>query len=469
MSEIQSGSVKELWKVSYPMMVNFLSMTLMVFVDRLFLSWYSADSLNAAVQAGTLSWGLILGWLTMASMSEVFVSQFNGAKQYSRIGSAVWQMIWLCIVSYVFFIPMGYWGSNLIYSIDIHPLEAIYFRYWMYFGPVFAMISAIGGFYVGRGKTKVMQNMAILGNATNIVLDPIMIFGVKGFFPSLGIKGAVIASGIGGIIQVVVLFCLFMRNKYRDQYGTLDCRFRPSLFGKTLKVGLPPSVFVTIELVGWSLFYLMMAEISAIHIFVAGVCQSVLILFIFYGMGLEKGALAVVGNFIGAKTPEKVTQVFKSGLKLIAYFIALGSVFLIIFPNSIIDWFFLHPVDDVAASSFSAAETTHIKDLIRWGLGFTLVFLLFENLRWLLNGILTAAGDTMFLLIAGAFNVWVLLLLPTYFFVMVPKNSIILAFVIWVLYASISMFIIYGRYRLGKWKKKQLIEEPKENGYTPTS
>ena len=91
MTELKTGSVAELWKVSYPMMVSFFSMMLMVFVDRIFLSWYSTEAFNAATTAGTLAWGFILGLITLASMSEVFVAQYNGAGKFSKIGSPVWQ------------------------------------------------------------------------------------------------------------------------------------------------------------------------------------------------------------------------------------------------------------------------------------------------------------------------------------------------------------------------------------------
>ena len=200
----------------------------------------------------------------------------------------------------------------------------------MYFGPVFALIPAIGGFYIGRGMTQIMQWMAILGNIVNIILDPLFIFGYGDIIPSMGIKGAAIATGIGSLVEALLLFYLFMRKEHRATFGTLKCTFEKTLFFKTIKVGLPPAIFVCLELMGWAIFYHFMAQISPIHIFVASVCQTVLILFLFFGMGIEKGSIALAGNFIGGGEKSKVTTVLFSGLKLVSSFALITSLFLII-------------------------------------------------------------------------------------------------------------------------------------------
>lgn len=101
--QITNGSVKELWKISFPLMISFLSLFTMVFVDRIFLSFYSTYALKAATSSGTFSWSLILGFSTLAGLCEVFVAQYNGAKQYKMLGEPVWQMIWLSLLSTLFF------------------------------------------------------------------------------------------------------------------------------------------------------------------------------------------------------------------------------------------------------------------------------------------------------------------------------------------------------------------------------
>lgn len=458
MNQITSGSPRELWRISLPLMISFLSLMVMLFVDRLFLSWYSNEALTAAVQSGTLSWGVILGWITMASMSEVFASQYNGAKQYKLIGIPVWQMIWLALASAIFYIPFAYYATGLIYDPISRPLEYDYFQVMMFAGPIFSLVPAISGFFIGRGRTQILQWMSFLGNGINIVLDPILIFGIEGYVPSLGIKGAAIATAIGTFVQALVLFLVFINRRHRDTYDTLNCAINWKIFFKTIKVGLPPSIFVMAELFGWALFYHMMMMISDMHIYVAGVVQSVLMLFFFFGMGLEKGCIAVAGNLIGSKEPKKVKRIISSGLKLNLIYIAIIAVPMVIYPDPMINWFIGNGDFFDHASGLMGAQGSEIFYYIRIGLLSSLFLVAFENMRWVLNGVLTAAGDTLFLLIAGVICVWGFMVLPTYLLVVLPKASITVAFTIWASFGFFSVMLLFFRFQQGKWKNNQLIE-----------
>ena len=270
MDFVKTGSVRELWRVSYPMMVSFFSMMLMLFIDRLFLSFYSTEALNASAQAGTLAWGFILAWMTLASMSEVFVAQYNGAKHLSRIGSAVWQMLYLVLISFLFFFPLAYFVTPLFYERGGYAFN--FFSLLMYFGPLFTLVPALAGFFIGRGDTRIIQWMAILANIVNCILDPILIFTFD-----LGVKGAAIATGLGTLVEALFLLYLFLKPSHRTMFGTLSLAFNPSLFLQTIKIGLPPALFVSMELLGWAAFYHLMATISPTHIFVSTVCQTVLL------------------------------------------------------------------------------------------------------------------------------------------------------------------------------------------------
>ncbi len=95
----EPGSLRELWSISLPLMVSALSVMTMVFVDRLMVAHYSTVALNAVVNASTFGWAFVFAWMVLASISEVFVAQYNGAGAKEKIGESVWQMIWLSLLS----------------------------------------------------------------------------------------------------------------------------------------------------------------------------------------------------------------------------------------------------------------------------------------------------------------------------------------------------------------------------------
>ena len=458
-NEIHDGSLRQLWKVSSGLMVSFLSMVAMMFVDRLFLSYYSTDALSAATSSGTLFWAGNFMWVTLAAMAEVFVAQYNGSKQYRKLGEPVWQMIWLSGIALIFFMSLASFGSQFfLKSGFMNQSEAEYFRWSNYFAPFLTLLTALSAFYIGQGKTSIIKWLGVIGNGVNVLLDPLFIFGYKGYVPSMGIKGASIATGIGIIVQVLILGSMFLSKKNQETFGTNDYRFKPTAFFKCLKVGASPAIFVMFELLGWATFYKLMEGISSKHILVASITQSVLILFIFFGLGIEKGAAAVSGNLIGAKKLGEVNRLFRSGIKLSLMFGAILAFCLGLFPDFFIDLFFKNP-EALSGSTLgiSPEMLQEIKVTLRTALLMLALYLTLENVRWLLSGLLTSAGDTFYLLIAGAVSIWVFMLLPTYFFVVRPKAPIETTFYIWIFYCVMSMDLLYFRFWQGKWKKKHLV------------
>lgn len=442
---------RTLLRISLPLMISYLSMFTMMFVDRAFLAQLSPEALNASVQAGTLAWAINLGWITLAAMAEVFVAQYNGAKAFGKLGIPVWQMLWMALISYLFFAPLSIWGGDLIYGAS--SLSSEYFRWIIFAGPSYVILSAISAFFIGQGKTMLITVLAIFGNAVNIILDPILIFGIQGKFPALGVKGAAIATGIGVIFQAIILFTVFINRKHREKNGTALWRFSPKDFVACLKVGISPAIFVTLEIGGWAVFYHMMSLISEQHIYIAGICQSIFLLFVFFGYGLEKGAAAIAGNLIGASRIPEVYRLLRIGLKLIFAFGLVTGVLMIVFPEWLVTWFIN------SSTTESSLEIGQAESLIKIGLILIFVYMIMEKIRWLVSGILTAAGDTFFLMIAGSASVWLAMVLPTYLLVVRPRSSITYAFSIWVIYSTISMGLFFYRFLQGKWKSMQIIEE----------
>ena len=474
MTPIKTGSLKELWKISFPLMISLMSTFMMLFVDRLYLTKYSHEALRACVTSGTLAWSMILGWITLATLSEVFVAQLNGAKKYDQLASPVWQMIWLSLLSTVFFIPMAIYGSEAIYPYDTHRLEQTYFMWMMFTGPFAVFLASITAFYIGQGKSNVAKWWSIFGNLVNIGFDAILIFGIDNFIPEMGIAGAAIATFLGYVVESVCLFFVFLSKSNRDAYNTHDFSLKPALFKQCFKIGLPPAVFSTLEVFAWAIFYSMMAKLSFEHIFIGGICQSILFLFIFFGMGLEKGAASVAGNLIGAGKKSQVKNVLLSGTKLVLIYALLMISVFYIYPDPIINLFLQNPeaIESLENTNLvlSFEEVEHYRELTKKGLLLIAAYLTFENFRWLLSGMLTAAGDTFFLMIAGSSSVWLFLIAPTYYFIVLNQGTILQAFAIWVIYSLGISITYFFRFANGNWKEKTLIDsEREENHYFSVS
>lgn len=446
------GSIRELWSISFPLMISSLAMLFMIFTDRVFLAHYSVESLAASVNAGTLSWALMSGMGMIAAMSEIFVAQYNGAKQFFKLGSPVWQMIWFSLASSLLFIPLAIWGAPLIFQRGPYAeLESVYFRWIMLFAPAYALMMACSGFFIGRGKTKLMIILALVANGLNILLDRVLIFGIEGIIPAMGIKGAAIATCFGYCFESLVLFYLFLAPKMRVQFGTSSWKIDWPQMMQCLKVGVPQGIFCFLEVFGWAVFYWMMTALSPKHITISSICQSLNILLSFFFDGLCRGAAAVSANLIGAQKHTLVNKVFRSGLSLLLFFLCAVSVVFLWEPIEMTSALFLEK------SQASSWLTSDFAQSLKLCLILSLVYLFFDGLRWVLGGLLTAAGDTLFLLIAGSVSVWAFLLTPIYFIVVQYEMDVEYAWGLTVLYAILFFGLYLIRFKRGAWQKINLI------------
>lgn len=454
------ASIRELWSLSLPLMVSTFASLLMIFTDRIFLARYSLSALNASVNAGTLAWAIMITLGMITAMSEVFVAQYNGAKRFDRLGVPVWQMIWFALFSFLLYIPIGIWGSPFIFAGDRYAeLETVYFRWLMFFGPSYALMTAFAGFFIGRGKTMVMIWLAIVANLLNIVLDWALIFGVPGLIPEMGIQGAAIATCVGYFFESAMLAYFFLSKSNRQNFGTNQWRIDWIEMKRCFRVGLPQGIFCGLEIFGWSVFFWMMTSLGESHITISSICQSFTILLSFFCDGLSRGAAAVAGNLIGAQKQFLLPKLLRSGAYLLILFSFVTSVFLVLDPQDTVRLLFFEHFGSHNHAGLDPAFLSALKTCTLCAF----VYMFFEGFRWLLSGILVAAGDTFFLLIAGAFSVWIFLLLPIYLLVVRLNLSVEYAWGLAVLYSALLLSAYWLRFKRGGWQKIDWIEEDLED------
>lgn len=448
LTRFKPGSFRELFTIALPLMISSFSVMAMWFVDRLLLAHYSTEAMNAAVNATTFGWSFIATSMVLAGISEVFVAQYNGAGSYEKIGEPVWQMIWVSLASALFFIPAAWWLGHLTYG---HAPEMAmakeYLKWMMFFGPSFPLYAALCGFFVGRGKTILVTALAIVANLINIFLDWVLIFGWHDWIPALGPTGAAIATSSSSVFQCLVLFYIFLKPLYRDKFGTnrFALKWQPLL--QCLKIGFPSALFVGLEVLGFALYYWMMMGVGDIYITVAGICQSIVLLFFFLGEGVSKAATAVAGNLIGAKRTELVNRVFYSGFAMHLIFLVGMYILYYFFADALIHEFL--------PEGYSGGDA--IFPILMASLLFMVIYMFFEGIRMLFLGLLTAAGDTRFLAWAGIVAMWILFIIPMYFIVYVGHAPVISGPILCVVYTILACVFYAVRFFGGKWKSLQII------------
>lgn len=438
------GSLGELWTVAFPLIVTAMSTSLMIFFDRLILAHYSIEAMNAAVAAGTVFTVFIFGGIATSAIAEVFVGQYNGAKQYHLLGKPVWQMIWFSLLTSIIFIPGGIWGGSLFLADDLQFQGLPYFRTLMFSGVLFPLVPALASFYIGQGKVRLILFCSILGNILNLIFDFAFIFGIKGWIRPMGTQGAAYATLIAQGTQVIILFLCFLSKHNRIYYGTSNYKFDLNLFLKSLKIGCPSALAHMTELAAWALLMYMMALISEAHLTVITVGQTVYIAMTFFTEGLQKAMTTLTANYIGSKQLQYIPQSIRSAFKLSCIVTAVMSIGLIFYPRILIGNFLEYQ--------------EILRSLCTKALYFVWGYVFFDSLTWSIAGVLIGASDTNFVMRTNAISILFGVLIPIGVFVFWLKGHPLLIWTFLLLYTILNTILFYVRYRKGLWKYTTILE-----------
>lgn len=189
---------------------------------------------------------------------------------------------------------------------------------------------------VGRMKVSMVSMLA--GLVVNIILDPLMIFGL-GPFPKMGIEGAAYATGIGQSVTLLVylLFCVFrpLPLSFRWQNITLN----PMLLQKLYAVGIPASLNMALPSVLISSMNGILAGFSEKYVLVLGAYYKLQTFIYLTANGIVQGTRPLISFNYGAGEKDRVETIFRTALGLTIGVMAVGLVLSLAIPQQLIGLF----------------------------------------------------------------------------------------------------------------------------------
>src|SRR6266852_6539062 len=94
-----AGGGREVLALAYPLILGHMSFTVQTFVDRLFLTWYSAEAVAGAVTGLFTTLGVMALFIGTGEYLTAFIAQYVGAARPERVGPAVWQGIYFSLAA----------------------------------------------------------------------------------------------------------------------------------------------------------------------------------------------------------------------------------------------------------------------------------------------------------------------------------------------------------------------------------
>jgi MATE family multidrug resistance protein len=402
------GSIREAWCLSWPLMLSFMSSSLMSFVDRLFLARYSIDALNAFAVAGMVGFLSLIIPMVICEMTEVFVGRFHGEGAFDKVGKPVWIMAFFALISWPFTCLFAKLLSSLLFAPASH--EALFLSAWIAFvSPGMLLSITFMGFFIAIGKTRTVTLCTLFANIGNALLAPLCIFGTP-YTPSLGIEGAALATGIAQLMQALFLMAIFLGKDIQAVYTTKFQGLSKKLFFEMCRIGLPTSLGRIVECASHSLYFQIMTLAGKEALTCATITQSFFILILFCIDGIGKSSMAIMSNLVGAKCFEFIPRVLRSCISL------HGLIFILVVVFSLfgIDFFLPFMLNSDEAILLSNSDFLLSLRLASFGLS---LFYLFDGIAWILAGFLLSVNESKFIFYAGVVTSIATYLLPLYFLV----------------------------------------------------
>ena len=317
--QILNGKVlPTLLKLSVPAIIALTFHTTFNFVDRLFVSRLGAVELGALGMAFTVQSILItIGSGTGIGASSL-IARFIGAGKKDKADNAAEHTLLIILGLSLLVTILGPFLTRPLFvllgaSEQMLPYILSYINIILY-GSFFQFFAMIGnGILRGEGNTVTPMRVMILGTLVNIVLDPLLIFGI-GPFPALGVQGAAIATVIGRAVSCILLAVSLFGKKNIVVLNMRAFRYEGAIVGGIFAVGGPTIVGQLSNSLGLSLLFILLRPYGdmAKSAFTLGFTyQQVAILPI---IGIAQGTLTMTGQNFGARKVERVKAVVQKSL-----------------------------------------------------------------------------------------------------------------------------------------------------------
>lgn len=361
---------KLVFNMSLPMMVSMLVQALYNIVDSIFVAKLSENALTAVSLAFPLQTLLIaVGTGTGVGMNAL-LSKSLGEKNFKKANKTATNAAFVYALSYIVFLILGFTIVKPFYRSQVGSADAEIMTMGVdYLSTV--MIFSFGIFtqvfferlLTSTGRTIFSMTSQLSGALTNIILDPILIFGMFGF-PKMGVTGAAVATVIGQCVAGIVAGTC--NHKFNHEVKFEFKEFRPDLeiIGTIYAVGIPSIIMQSIGSIMTYCMNRILIEFSSTATAVFGVYFKLQSFFFMPVFGLNNGITPIIAYNYGARQRKRMTKTIKLSLFVAFCLTFIGFVLFESIPQVLLGMF--SASDDLLKIGIPALRTIGVHYLIAW-------------------------------------------------------------------------------------------------------
>ncbi len=358
-----------LWKIGLPAGIGFFFNTLFNITDAYWAGKLGVEAATAMSQTFPIFLLLIVFSNGLSSAASTLIGNALGSKNEKAVGTLVQHIIFLSILLVIVLTPtLLYFAPKLLLltgvpDATVQALSLSYIIPVLSFALIFLFSYTINGILNAYGDTKTYSRTLIVGAIINVGLDPLLMFGIPGWFSGMGIAGVAWATVS---IQLVSLMYMISVLHRRGIFSLCDWHaWRPKwqTIREIFYIAIPASLSMIFVAVGIFVINAFLKEFGTNVMAVYGVGTRIEQIVLLPVIGLSIAAAAIIAQNNGAKNFTRVREAYKLSLWY-------GSLVLI--PMAIIIWLVsdrLYPLFITSDNPETASE------IIRLGREYTTVII----------------------------------------------------------------------------------------------
>ncbi len=336
---------KLVWNMSLPMMVSMLVQALYNIVDSIFVAQLSEDALTAVSLAFPLQTLIIAVGAGTGVGINAILSKSLGEKNFKKANAVALNGGFLYIMSYLLFFVLGFTVVRPFYASQLKGSSPAIFDMGVQYLSIVMIFSMgiFGQFFFERiltstGKTIFSMVSQLSGAITNIILDPILIFGLLGL-PKMGVAGAAVATVIGQCVAAVVAGFCNMKFNHEINLSLKGFRLNGALIGNIYMVGVPSIIMQSIGSVMVYCMNKILIDFSSTATAVFGVYFKLQSFFFMPVFGLNNGITPIIAYSYGARQRKRMIKTIKLSMGIAFGLLLFGFAAFELVPHVLLKMF----------------------------------------------------------------------------------------------------------------------------------
>lgn len=440
---------KLLLNMSLPMMVSMLVQALYNIVDSIFVARVSEDALTAVSLAFPIQTLLIAVGAGTGVGINALLSKSLGEKNYETANQTAMNGIFLAVLSFILFVAVGLFAVKPFYLSQVKSTDSeIYTMGISYLSIVCICSFGIYGQLIfekllqSTGMTFYSMLSQLAGAVTNIVLDPILIFGLLGM-PKMGVTGAAVATVVGQCVGAVLGVWFNLKCNHELQLSIKGFRPNAKIIGKIYQVGVPSIIMQAIGSVMTYGMNLILIQFTSTATAIFGIYFKLQSFFFMPVIGLNNGMVPIIAYNFGAGKRSRIVKTIRYSLVYAFMLMFLGFLAFQLIPAQLLGMF--EASDEMLEIGVSALRIIGVHFLIAW---FCIIA----------GSVFQAVGNGVYSLIVSVARQLVILLPAAYILAKIGG----LALVWWAFpIAELMSFAVSATFLVITWKK--VISKVPEN------